>query len=187
MYFRDLGATDLILNWKDKTPLTYRTFTGKFCEENSLTAKRSQDHKTILVAVPSPCFTQKLSFHINGILTFKSKNSGHQTEIPTIVLEASDTANNDCSVKKTNLIAGDKESLLALMAASEESKLFAHFFRGTSRNITRLLEINCFFRRVGSKDLNLFYAGEASDYFDGMIVQHVRDRDNISYLNIYSR
>lgn len=175
--FSNSGIKDVILNWKNKAPFTYKYTTSDelYGEGNSL------EHQIIIVTVPLPTFTQTLTYNIDGILTC---HENLQVALPTLVLEASDVTDDNFLVKKNNLITGDAESLMALIATSEETKLFVHFLRHSNKTVEQMLEIHCYFRQIESKHENLFYLGEVSDYFDGVIVGNPKGKN---YINVYSR
>lgn len=174
------------MNWKDKAPLTY-SYTTSDVIFNSLyqvsAAKQSLGDQIVVITIPSVNFAQTLLLHIEGVLTY---HENCQIALPTIILEAADVTNDANLVKKSSIIAGDKLSLLALIAASEETKLFLYLLHDANRNIEQMLEHNCYFGRIKPAN-KLFYAGEASDYFDGVVIQYSNGENNLHYLNIYSR
>lgn len=181
LYFSHLGEIDVILTWKDKSPLNYNYFDAS---KNSF----ATDLQTIIVTIPLPTFTQTPSLAINGILTH-SDNSTHQLVIPTITLEASDVTNDAFLVKKHKVLMSDSECLLALMAANEETKMFLYFHRSNHLTVDDLLEMHCYFRRIDVKGdgCSFYYAGEASEYFDGALLQNFAHEQQLTYLNLYTK
>lgn len=148
----------------------------------------SKELQTIIVITPLPSFTHLTSVCIDGILAYNENSIQLDVTIPTITLEASDVTNDVFLVKKESILVGEEESLLALMAASEETNVFLYFEQSNDyRIVDEVLEMDCCFRRIQVKNGYIFYAGEASDYFDGAILQSIKGDHHLNYLNIYSR
>lgn len=187
--FRNPANVNLILCWKERSPLNYtyivsKTYGTMFSKGDSL----------LVVIIPFPSFIHTSSIMVDGFLTCYENTNANQIVIPAITLEASDITNDTMLIKKSSIIAGDENSILALMVASENTKLFLYMNHRIYTTIENLLEVNCNVRRIFMKDLsqceNLFCIGETLDCFNGAILQTVKSdvsNDNIIYVNIYTR
>lgn len=143
----------------------------------------------IVTVFDLPEFVRSSSYNLNGVLTYQSQKL-QQMHLPVQILETTDLTNSTMTIKSVELIRGNAESLLSVLATADELKLFVHLPNVCNRNFDSILEMECYFKRIDvPSNSRFYYTGDASKHFADVIIQ-VSDDDSVDdkkYLSIFSR
>lgn len=154
-----------------------------------MVAEEIKNTGSIVIVIDIPGFSETTMYELSGVIVYENRKL-QQTPFPQLHLDVQDITNDSLAVKKADLIKGRTESLLAILAAYEETRLFVNLPDTHGRMVDSILEIDCLFRRMEVVSSMQYYAAEdASRSFEGLIMRVTNDErmENKKYFSVFSR
>lgn len=174
--------------WKAVIPKLTRKVSNRLDGE-FMTSNKIENVAIIVTVFDLPEFTKNSSYNLSGVLTYQSQEL-QQMRLPVQIVETTDVTNSTMAIKPVDLIRGNAECFLSVLATSDELKLFVHLFDVFNRNFDSILEMECYFKRIDvPSNSRFYYTGDASKHFGDAIIQVVDDNSALDkkYLNMFSR
>lgn len=174
--------------WKEVIPKVTRKVSNRVDGE-FIISSGIENVAMIVTVFDLPEFVRNGSYNLSGVLIYQSQKL-QQIHLPGQMLETTDLTNSTMLITSADLIRGNTECFLSVIATSDELKLFVHLPNVFNRNFDSILEMECYFKRVDvPSNSRFYYAGDASKHFADMIIQVTDDgsADDKKYLSIFNR